>query len=169
MTIRKPKAFFAGLAAGFDGVFEWDFLLPAFYQSDREKQIEPMDWDAVVERRGKFLVFETKDGEVPIPLGQQITLESAVKNGGVNQYHIIILRSKTPEEINGWDAWHKGESGKVLKKHFTGDSAELIKYCRRWFLWASGKKTEKDPFSQFEDWIINGTPANYVSPKEPPF
>ena len=134
MTILYPARFKEAPPASFDGVFEWDFLKPAF-KTDRQKQIEPMDLDAIVERKRRFLVFETKNQSVPIPTGQLITLEQLVRTGF---FTVIILRCKSAASINGWDVWWlMRKSKKVGKEHHIGDADLLVKYCRRWFLWAS--------------------------------
>ena len=60
MTVLYPERFKEAAAAGFDGTFEWDFLIEAF----KPTKIQPMDLDCLVERRRRFLAFETKDGDV---------------------------------------------------------------------------------------------------------
>lgn len=123
--IKRPKTFARSASAGFDGVFDWDFLLPAFAPT----RIQPMDLDAVIERRGQFLVFETKSGELPIPDGQRYTLEALCQTG---VFTIIVLRAKTAEDITGWDVWHG-----TCREHHEGDAAALVEYVKRWFKWAS--------------------------------
>ena len=135
MTVLYPERFKEAQPAGFDGLFEWDFLKPAFHQPNREKQIEPMDLDCLVERRMRFLGFETKNAGVKLPDGQRITLESLVKTGF---FIIIVLRAKTAEEIQGWEVWHLGGKSKtVIKKSYDGDSDDLTDFATRWFKWAS--------------------------------
>lgn len=129
--IKDPEGFNSSPSAGFDGVFDWDFLLPAFAPT----KIAPMDLDAVIERGGKFLVFETKKGETEIPRGQIITLERLVETG---PFTVIILRAKTASEITGWDCWYQGKM-EVNKEHIEGDSVALVAFTRRWFEWASRK------------------------------
>lgn len=129
MTIKYPEKFESAAPAGFDGKFDWDFLLPAFAPT----KIEPMDWDAVIERKGRFLVFETKSGELPIPQGQIIALEAAAKTGF---FTIIILRAKSPPDIQGWDCWFLG-NGVLQKRHQVGDAAALVEFIRRWFVYAN--------------------------------
>lgn len=63
MSIKYPKAFDGFPPAGFDGIFDWDFLKPAFGGT----KIEPMDIDAFVERHGEILMFETKTLGKEIP------------------------------------------------------------------------------------------------------
>jgi len=128
MTVKYPDRFNRALPAGFDGLFDWDFLLPAFQGT----RITPMDLDAVVERNGQFLVFETKENGAPIPVGQTITLERLVLKG----ITVIVLRGKTAAEINGFDVW-KLRRGEVWKRHIPGTADELVAKVREWFIWAS--------------------------------
>lgn len=131
MTILRPNAFKKAPSAGFDGVFDWDFLLPAFEGT----RIEPMDLDAFIERRGNFLGFETKDGNVPIPEGQTIALRELALTG---RWVIIVLRAKTPDKIDGWDVWYRGQkSGSFQQRHEEGNAADLVAFVRRWFAKAS--------------------------------
>ena len=131
MAIIYPRAFERSQAAGFDGVFEWDFLKPAFAPT----KIMPMDFDAVVERRARFLCFETKSGIMPIPEAQVTTLKNTVMTG---PWTVIILRGKTAEEIDGWDVWYRGrKSGTFEQRHQEGDSNVLVEFTRRWFEKAS--------------------------------
>ena len=129
MTILYPKRFQEAAPAGFDGVFDWDFLKPAW----KPTKIEPMDLDAVIERRMQFLVFETKAAGKSIPEGQQITLENLIRTGF---FTVIVLRGKTAATISGWELWRR-ESGKICKEWIDGDSEALTGYCEKWFRWAN--------------------------------
>lgn len=132
MTVIHPRAFKTSPSAGFDGLFDWDFLKPAFAPT----KIEPMDFDGVVERRGQFLCFETKAGIKPIPDGQVIALKSAVMTG---PWTVVVLRAKCAADIDGWDVWLKGaRSGEFYQKHYDGDADDLVEYTRRWFQKANG-------------------------------
>ena len=55
MTIHYPKTFNECPSAGFDGIFDWDFLKGCWGGS-----IQPTDIDGIVERFGRVLMFETK-------------------------------------------------------------------------------------------------------------
>jgi hypothetical protein len=129
--IRYLDKFYKSPAAGFDGIFNWDFLKPAFSPT----KIEPMDIDAIIERNCKFLIFETKDSGIPVPDGQQITLN---RLASIGPFTVILLWAKSPETINGWDVWFKGARG-VCKKHVEGNSDDLTNFVRRWFIWASAQ------------------------------
>ena len=135
MTIKHPETFNNWPPAGFDGEFAWDFLLPSWSGTN----IEPMDIDAMVERRGHFLVFETKKDGKDVPLGQKITLTELWKRGFTT---IIQVAGKRPEEITGYALYPEGEfeygvqvGDKELKPvNYMG----LAWVVRRWFCWASG-------------------------------
>ena len=134
MAVLYPERFKQAAPAGFDGIFEWDFLLPAWAPT----KIEPMDFDAVVERHGNFLVFETKEPGASIPRGQEITLKTAVRTG---HFWVVVLYAKVAEQITGWELWYLGTKSKKFRiKKFEGNAADLTAFCRRWFLWASGLK-----------------------------
>jgi hypothetical protein len=123
-VIEYPEAFDRSLPAGFDGVFEWDFLRGCFGPT-----IMPMDFDAVVERKGNFLVFETKDAGVPIKDGQRRTLTELIKRP---HFTVIILRGKREANIDGFTVWQKGR----VSRHPHADADDLRAYCTAWFAWA---------------------------------
>ena len=131
MAIKYPRRFKEATPAGFDGVFDWDFLLPAFTGT----KIEPMDIDCVVERHGKFLLFETKEPGVPIPKGQQITLKTLVYLGR-GAIHLIVLYGKYPSEINDIEEWyyHKGQ---IQIKSLKCNAEQVLAKVNDWFQWAS--------------------------------
>lgn len=76
-TIYNEEKFLSSPPAGFDGVFDWAWTDGCF----GETKIKPMDIDGIVERHGRFLVFETKNPGVVIPKGQRITLRALVNTG----------------------------------------------------------------------------------------
>lgn len=125
MTILHPRSFAQSPAAGFDGVFDWDFLLPAFEGT----RIKPMDIDCVVEKNGRFVGFETKSPGKEIPLGQRRTLEALAASG---RWKIVILKTKRAEDIDGWEIWERRD-GAVHKKQCKGDAKALVATLRRWF------------------------------------
>lgn len=95
-TIKFPAGFAHSPAAGNDGVFDWSWTKGCF----GEGKITPMDFDGVVERKGNFILFETKDLGVPIPVGQMYTLESAHRLGC---FAIFLIHGKThPESCQIW-------------------------------------------------------------------
>ena len=131
-TIRSPSAFRNALPAGFDGAFDWSWTKGCF--DDRDK-ISPMDFDGVVERKGQFLVFETKDKK-SIPSGQFYTLMSAHRLGC---FTVMIIEGKTrPERGCIW--WPGDQISKdCLGEEFTGLDEARSLVCLWYKLADSGK------------------------------
>lgn len=140
--IKDEKAFEENPPAGYDGFFDWDFLKQAFPRP----KLEPMDFDCVIERNGRFLVFETKVPGQVIPEGQRITLATAVATGFCR---VIFLETKQGHEIRRWQVWrlvepgHPPGDGVVVRRWFIGSAQDLVGYVERWFQWASKKRRPK--------------------------
>ena len=118
--IRHLALFEAGLPAGFDGVFMWDFLKGAF-----GPVIEPMDFDAVIERNGRFLVFETKYPGVNLPEGQRRALTALVRD---ERFTVIVVKAKIPDDITHWWVWTHRSADRV-----EGNSEALRDWCAQWY------------------------------------
>lgn len=74
-TIKHPKAFDRNKPPGFDGVFDWTWMLNEFTPNGQAKATDtPMDVDALKERRGHLLICETKEVGVPWQRGTAIGL-----------------------------------------------------------------------------------------------
>jgi hypothetical protein len=122
-TIKHPSGFARSPSAGNDGVFDWSWTQGCFGQG----RISPMDFDGVVERRGNFLLFETKDLDVPVPAGQLITLKSAHSLGC---FTVMLIHGKTePERTELWFP------GSAEKQHLIGKEAARQKVAA-WYSWA---------------------------------
>ena len=129
--IIYPKKFAEAKAAGFDGIFDWDFLLPAFAGT----KIMPMDIDAIVERKGRFLIIETKESGKSIPQGQEITLKSLL-NLGKGAVLVLILYGKTVNSIRAADIWSY-KNGNILQSGLLSCNADdMLFYVGKWFRWA---------------------------------
>lgn len=124
-TIRHPGAFLKSPPAGFDGVFDWSWTQGCF----KDTRITPMDVDAIVERNGHFLVFETKADGVPIPVGQLLTLKALHKLG---RFTIFLLWGKPlPAKAEIWKA--------SSKEIYHVEGIDNLRDCvSRWFMWADG-------------------------------
>lgn len=140
---HSRKQFQTWLPALFDGEFDWDFLLPAF----RGTKIRPMDFDCVIERNNKFLIFETKAPGKGIDTGQRITLTAQWRLGAT----IFVVAGKKPEEICGLAEYAPGEwregmevGAKALNEC---DALDVLFRTRRWFCWA-----DKCPYPSREVW-----------------
>lgn len=129
--IIHPNKFYQKLPAGFDGVFDWDFLLPAFAGTN----IQPMDIDAIVERRGKFLIFESKEPDKDVPQGQIITLQQLIRLGR-GKINVFILYGKTPLEIIAMDEWYWLNSN-VSTNFRECDAQYVLERTSQWFEWAN--------------------------------
>lgn len=146
MTIKYKDKFSQSNSAGFDGLFDWDFLLPAFAGT----KIQFMDFDGVVERNGKFLLIETKDEGVPIPTGQRITLQ-AVLNTGL--WTVTHLEGKSHLDIRAVTFYTKGMTIPAVGAHerriCPATPAYVLAKIRRWFKWANGGVL---PESENSEW-----------------
>ena len=133
--LHSKSRFNSWLPALFDGEFDWDFLLPAWMGT----KIQPMDHDAVIERRGHFLVFETKVPGKNIELGQSITLTERWKQGDT----VFIVSGKSPEGIDGLAMYYEGKykSGLMVgdKEIKACTYADVLFRTRQWFCWADGQ------------------------------
>ena len=132
--IKDPKKFNQFKPAGFDNVFNWDFLLPAFEGTN----IQPMDIDAIIERNGRFIIFETKDEGVKIPKGQQITLERLVLLGK-GKIHLMVLNGKSHKDISAVEEWYYNK-GKCEINKSLGDADYVLDRVTKWFKWANSLK-----------------------------
>lgn len=133
--IRNRNRFAEWLPAGFDGEFDWDFILPAFTGT----KIEPMDFDAVIERNGFKLVIETKQPDKRIPLGQSITLTSAWKKDGYTIFHVTGKTAPAIEGLAIYDGWEGRKAGAVGDRPLKPCNAPDILFAvRRWFCKADG-------------------------------
>jgi hypothetical protein len=122
-TIKHPDGFARSPSAGFDGVFDWSWTQGCF----GNRRISPMDFDGVVERKGNFLVFETKDSGVPVPEGQMITLKTLHALGC---FTVMLIHGKAEPEST--EIWFPGSTE---RQHLIGKEAVMQKVSA-WYLWA---------------------------------
>jgi len=130
MVIQHPKRFNEWLPASFDGVLAWDFLKPVL-----PGRITPMDIDAVIERRGHVLLFESKDEGVPIKQGQLLTLETLLRQGG-GRNAIIFLAGKTPASIRGFDLWTLDGRYKRIWRRWPAGYRDVMMFVEQWIVHA---------------------------------
>ena len=64
--IKNPKRFSQAQPANFDGVFDWDFLIPAFVGT----KIEPTDIDAMVKGIAEYYFSKRKNLVGKYPKGR---------------------------------------------------------------------------------------------------
>jgi hypothetical protein len=125
MTVRNWKAWEKCPPANADCHWDWGKLKGAF-----GGKIMPTDWDGVVERHGRFLVFETKIGDAPIPTGQRIALRAAVDTGFFTVC-VLWIDGNSPRKMQ---IITKGSAGEI--DNITFDI--VYDFCRDWYEWADG-------------------------------
>lgn len=124
-TIKYPEAFNKSVAAGFDGVFDWSWTDGCF----GNESISPMDFDGVFERKGNFLIFETKAVGQKVPIGQMYTLLNAYKIGFFTI--IFIEGKKLPELAKVW--CQPGFKGGVrMESHKPTNALRMNKFVKEW-------------------------------------
>lgn len=135
-TIKHHDAFNHSPACGFDGVFDWSFTQGCFGAG----KITPMDFDGVIERKGNFLLFETKGLGVPIPKGQMITLESAYR---LDCFTIVMIEGKSiVEKAMVWCQPGFSNSRKMTE-HAMATPARMSQFCASWFEYANSHPNKK--------------------------
>ena len=130
VALHNPRRFEQWLPACFDGLFHWDFLLPAF----KETKIKPMDIDCCIERNNHFLMFETKLPGVSVETGQQITLTNLWRNGKTTIIHVEGKTAKTITKFSIYAEWEEQKDEQFGSRQLTPANAfDLIYVERRWF------------------------------------
>jgi hypothetical protein len=110
MSINNPERFLAGF-------WDWGFLDKCF-----GGKIKVSDLDGIVERRGHFLVLETKKKGVSIPSGQRIMFERMAKTGLITV--IVIWGDKNAtEEIQ---IYYPGCEAPTPKKAATNEDVQHV-------------------------------------------
>lgn len=119
MTIQDKEAYMAG-------VWDWAILDGCF----GDTKISPTDIDGMAERKGKFLVLETKRVGASIPTGQQLTF-NALRDTGL--FTIIII----------WGEQNKPEAIEILypaphpvKDKYSANIEELRRVVSGWYRYA---------------------------------
>ena len=135
-TIKCPETFVRSAPAGFDGIFDWSWTEGCFNAKTR-----PMDFDGVVERKGNFLIFETKDLDVPLPAGQRYTLQAAHRLGCMTI--MLIHGKKLPER---GEIWLPGQ--KTIETFEGVDEARAV--VAWWF-----KQADRTPQSAYINFLEN--------------
>ena len=133
-------------AMEFDGLFDWDWTEGCFGQ----KFIRPMDIDGMTERKGNFLIFETKSKGNPIPAGQYFTLDKLYRMG----VFTIVFCDKVnpPTQLSVWTApglindfgtrmkCPQSEDKKVFYPEYTDISEapqKAVNFIKKWYEFAN--------------------------------
>jgi len=126
VALYNEDAFQRSPSAGFDGIWDWDFLKGAFGPT-----IMPMDIDALVERRGHFVIFETKKTGVEIPQGQKIALGKLIELGRGHITLIVVFGKSVTEsfhvvKLNATGGFHNAP-------YPEGTNKKLWDFCHAWY------------------------------------
>jgi hypothetical protein len=128
-VIKFPRAFATSNPAGFDGLFDWDFLDDIW-----PRNIRPCDIDASVDDRGKrILMFETKAPGAVLSDARQQHLAAYIEIG---QGKIItfVLYGKNAAAICKMEIWWWSPNRQeVMKKVVDPATSDMVRsYCLRW-------------------------------------
>ena len=120
MTIENPEAYLASL-------WDWACLDGCFGES----KIKPSDVDGRVERNGKILEIETKLPGVPVPMGQEIMIETLVKVYGFTEL-IVWGHPGRPEKI-------ELRTPHITKVYENTSMDQLRGIISQWYEWADNQ------------------------------
>lgn len=129
-SIRSPEAFMRSAPPAFDGVMDCSWM-QACWDNPNDR---PMDFDAVKERNGEFLVVETKNPGATVPFGQILAFERLHALGSVS----IMLVWGKDRPIEG-EFWFPND--KRYQRFVGVEEAQSL--VRRWFKWADQKTRPK--------------------------
>lgn len=122
MTINNAGQYMAG-------IWDWAILDGCF----GDTKIKPTDIDGFVERRGNFLILETKQPSAGIPEGQELTFKALVKRAGAVVI-VIFGEQNKPERLKVYS--QKYPNGLEVNDP---DGALLRRYVAEWFNRANGR------------------------------
>jgi len=133
--IKNHKAFNEHPSAGFDGIFDWDWITEEIKKVSPSSKITPTDIDCVVERNGHYLIIETKNPGIIIPRGQEILLNNLIH---AKDFTVIRLWGKAEtEEFNKVFGKVGGNWGQKINLY--GLEVARMSICE-WFRWANKAK-----------------------------
>lgn len=98
--LKNPKKFYEEAAAGFDGLFDWDYLIEPVQRATK-RGIMPSDIDCHFEVGGHHLIFETKSEGAEVPGGQRQALLQLWAKG----YHTVVFLWGKKEPMR-WEVYY---------------------------------------------------------------
>ncbi len=154
--IKHDDAFF-DMTAGFD----WDFMDYAFFPT----RIKPMDIDGVVERNGRFLVFETKSDNLKLYIGT----DKEMKDGQSRMYRalldlkkgfvtIFFIEGKTPDTMKSLTMYYYLKDELNIKEIKPCTFIDIAYWTYRWFCRANGKEgvSKKSWIDKYNKYLQGG-------------
>jgi hypothetical protein len=115
MTIRNPDAYR-------DGAWDWGFLDECFAPS----RVRVSDLDGIVERRGHFLVVETKPRNELMTKGQSLLLDAFAR---MTNFTVLVIYGE-PNHPTAMRHWPNPER--------PADAAAVQSFVRQWWQYANG-------------------------------
>jgi len=110
-------------------------------------KITPMDFDGVVERKGNFILFETKGVGVPVPQGQIFTLRRA---HSLDVFTVMLVQGKSaPEAAQVWCP-PDFMGGKVMDSFAPITPERAAKFVSEWYAYA-----DKNPKQKVDVSLLN--------------
>lgn len=122
MTIRNAHSYL-------EGVWDWGILKGCF----GDTKIEPTDIDGLVERRGHFLILETKKVDVPVGFGQWKTFNAFIDTG---YFMVIILWGSQNNPIEMQILYPKPYKPSNKRSCTLEDVRKVVRW---WFTYANSK------------------------------
>lgn len=140
-TVKNPKSFIdsqwsitcphCGEIIGYDGAFFWKWIIEAIKEINPKSNISPMDFDGVVERKGHYLICETKDPNKPISNGQNLTLNNLCN---AKSFSIVKIWGKDiPEKMIINYGWEKPEIRHITRSL---QIRAYKHYIKKWYKYA---------------------------------
>ena len=124
---------------------EWSFLRGCF-----DYGIMPTDVDGIVERNGRYLVFEEKSPGVELTTGQRRMLEDLNRKHSMTIF--IVWGDTAVPFVQSMSIWRieEHDQDKSVRTVFPA-SVEILKgKCRNWFLWADDRPAI---VTNISDWL----------------
>lgn len=121
MTIRNANQFMAG-------IWDWAILDGCF----GDTKIKPTDIDGFVERKGNFLILETKQPDAGVPEGQELTFKALVNKAGAVVI-VIFGKQNKPERLRVYSSLYPDGLDVIDPK-----GERLRRYVSEWFRRANG-------------------------------
>lgn len=164
MAIRDEQRFRENTPAGFDGLFDWDFLNKCW-----PRGIRPCDVDAQVEIGGHFLKFETKSPPSnPLQTTERGQAQTIVRSMQCSGQYLtyILMQGKKAEEIGWvWVVRYESPGGYNPGKWqvwLTFGIEKLIELCTHWASMAD--KAEILPLYELgPGWEKKSLPKTWLS------
>jgi hypothetical protein len=115
MTIRNPNAYR-------DGAWDWGFLDGCFAPT----RVRVSDIDGIVERRGRFLVIETKPRNELMTKGQQLLLDAFAR---MENFTVLVIygEANAPQAMRHWP-----------RPEQPATAGHVQAFVRDWWGWANG-------------------------------